>query len=115
MKLIITITCVLVLGVLLVTAIPARYNQISTDQMPGPDINTDEIPTQYRDIKNDAMMAAQYMDIYTDQMATTQSLGSCVAACRRGTSAFQVCILYARYILYDIMYDRRAINNIIYS
>ena len=92
MKLVITIACVLVLGGLLVTAIPARYNQISTDQMPGPDINIDAIPAQYRDIKNDAMMAAQYMDIYTDQMATTQSLGRCLAACRGGTRAIQVCI-----------------------
>ena len=92
MKLVITIACVLVLGALLVTAIPARYNQISTDQMPGPDINTDEIPTQYRDIKNDAMMAARYMDIYTDQRATTQSLGSCLTACRGGTRAIEVCV-----------------------
>ena len=95
MKLVITIACVLVLGGLLVTAMPAKNHD---GQMPGPDINIDAIPAQHRDIKNDAMMAARYMDIYTDQRATTQSLGSCLAACRGGTSTIEVCV-YTSYII----------------
>ena len=76
MKLVITLACVLFLGALMVTAVPAGYNQY---------INTDE------------MLAAQYNDIDTNQVATTQNLGTCLASCRGGTSAIQVCIIMNRH------------------
>lgn len=82
MKLVITLACVLFLGAVLVTAMPAEYNDFNSDPMNARynDINTDEIPTDM----------PYMMGIDSDQVATTQSLGRCLAACRGGTSAIQV-------------------------